>query len=125
MLPQGYIRLIYSILFVLLPLSFIAGMVLEDKFPIHVTSFLQIVGGTWLIASMYLFAFVLILDLIRVVDHFCHIFPEFITQNYQTVKLITGISALLLLTVVLIIGNIHYNRIKTINLTLHTTKPIA
>lgn len=125
MLPQGYIRLIYSILFALLPLSFIAGMVLEDKFPIHITSFLQIVGGTWLIASMYLFAFVLILDLIRVVDHFCHIFPEFITQNYQTVKLITGVSALLLLTVVLIIGNIHYNRIKTIHLTLHTTKPIA
>ncbi len=125
MLPQGSIRLIYSILFVLLPLSFIAGMVWEDKFPIKMTAALQTIGGTWLIASMYLFAFVLILDVIRLADHYFCILPDFIKQNYQTVKLVIGGSALLILAIVFIIGNIRFHKIETVNMTLHTAKHIA
>ena len=125
MLPQGSIRLIYSILFVLLPLSFIAGMVWEDKFPIKMMAALQTIGGTWLIASMYLFAFVLILDVIRLADHYFCILPDFIKQNYQTVKLVIGGSALLILAIVFIIGNIHFHKIETVNMTLHTAKHIA
>jgi len=102
-LPAGPgIRLTYAILYWLVALSYIGSRALENVSPPLLSGVLTWIGSFWVAALLYLFLAALVLDLLRVVNHFMPFFPAFVTENYARAKYATasvllGVIALALL----------------------------
>ena len=104
-----WLRVGVSILFWLALLSFMVGMFLGDFLPDKgILSIIPSVGYTWFIAAAYLIFFCLCIDFVRIINHFFHIYPQWITGHYQLTKLILAGSMSLMVIVFLFVGNYKY-----------------
>ncbi len=97
-------RVYYIIVFILIALSFIIGRTLENYWLNPVSRAFLWIGSFWLAAMLYFFIGVMVLDLVRLINHFIPIFPEFITDNYEQVKQYIAISFIVLVVISLTIG---------------------
>ena len=111
----------YTPLVVFLALSFIAGRFLERAWLSPVSSALVWIGSYWLAAMLYFLLAVLLLDLLRGAHALIPFFPEWITSQYERVKLLTAISIVGVVAVVLIVGSINacQPRTRALEMTLH------
>jgi len=121
-IPQGSsLHTFYLALFLLLALAFIGGRFLERAWLSPLSETLVWLGSFWLAAMLYLIFGILLLDILRLINHFLPIFPAFLTADYQQTK---GISALVLIGLVIIVLAIgHYNALvpvtRSLALTIH------
>ena len=98
------IRIIYSVLFLLIVASYIAGRIAE-RFKICAASEALIwIGSFWLAIMIYLFLTILIIDLARVLNRIFNFLPAFITYNYGKTKLIAAGGTLIISLIVTLIG---------------------
>jgi uncharacterized protein len=81
--------------------TFIIGQVLERGEPSIIARVITHIGSTWLSVFLYLFLFVLIVDIVRLVDHFIPFFPERIIKNCTNGQFLffTGLTFSLIITV--------------------------
>lgn len=93
----------YIIAYILISYSFIFGMILERTASSAFSEWVFRIGTFWLPYMLYLLMGVILIDFIRIANHFFHFLPP-ITQS---LKLIVGITSLSLVTVVVIIGHIN------------------
>lgn len=98
------IRVIYTTLFVFLTFGYILAFVFRKSLPLWFTNFVSVVGPTWMIAILYLFMAVVIIDLLRVANHWLHFFPSWITANYAKTKLVTFFSVIGVIGVIFLWG---------------------
>ena len=115
--PGSSLRLIYLVLFLVLALAFIGGRFLERAWLSPLSETLVWLGSFWLAAMLYFILGILILDLLRLLNHFVPIFPVFITADYQRAKGIAALTLIGLVAVVLVIGHV--------NALFPVTKPLA
>jgi len=113
-------RKYYLVVFLLLSLSFIAGRFLERLWVSWVTNLIIWVGSFWLAAMLYFFIIIILLDLIRLLNHILPIIPSIILNNYVAARQITGYAAGALVLVLLIAGhlNARFPRIKRLDLSI-------
>jgi predicted MPP superfamily phosphohydrolase len=112
------LRAAYLVLFIALSLSYIFGRVLE-RFAICKTSDICIwTGSFWLGMMLYFFLAVLFLDIVRLANHFLHLFPASITANYEKAKLLTLIAVIAIVSATVLLGHINtlYPRIRTVDI---------
>lgn len=78
------------------------------------------IGSFWLAFMLYFFLFIVLLDLIRVFNHWFHFLPSFITLHYETAKLFTLGTAIFLAGGLIAGGYINalYPRVKTISISI-------
>lgn len=88
---ESSLRTFYIFFFIFLASSYFIGRILEKYTLSIVSEFFMWVGAFWLAIMVYLFLSVLLLDLLRLTDHFTGIFPDYIKDNYSFVKQITAI----------------------------------
>jgi hypothetical protein len=114
-------RVYYVIVFILIALSFIIGRTLENYWLNPVSKAFLWIGSFWLAAMLYFFIGVLVLDLVRLINHFIPIFPKFITDNYEQVKQYIAISFIILVVISLTIGHLNAiaPQVQKINLKIH------
>lgn len=114
-------RVYYIIGFILIALSFFIGRTLENYWLNPVSKTFVWIGSFWLAAMLYLFIGILLMDLVRLVNHFIPIFPKFITDNYEQVKQYIAISFIILVVISLIIGHLNAiaPQVQKINLKIH------
>lgn len=93
----------YIIAYIFISYSFIIGMILERTASSAFSEWVFRIGTFWLPFMLYLLMGVILIDLVRIANHFFHFLPP-ITQS---LKLIVGITSLSLVTVVVIIGHIN------------------
>src|SRR5512133_3527475 len=105
--PVSGIRTAYVALFLLLALSFIGGRFLERAWLSPLSEFLVWLGSFWLAAMLYFILGILLLDILRLINHFLPFFPSSITSDYQRAKEVAGIVLGVLVVVVLAVG--HFN----------------
>lgn len=87
---NGYqwIKPYYIIVFVFLAFSYVAARLLQSYNFNSISDALLLIGSFWLAALLYLFLISLLLDFLRIVNHFVTIFPAFVNFNYEKTKLI-------------------------------------
>ena len=120
----GWLRLVFSVLFWGMLLSFIITMFINNSLPAGLLSVLSALGFTWIILIVYFVLLCFCLDIIRGVNHFFDIYPQWIKDNYQLTKLILSLSALLIVGIILAIGNYRYNRPDTVRLDITVDKTL-
>lgn len=102
-IPAGSsLRPWFVIIFLVLAVSYIAGRFLERVWLGPVSDTLLWVGSFWLGAMTYFFLLVVLIDLLRFINHFIPFLPAFIRQNYAHYKMVLlGVSILLVGLIVL------------------------
>lgn len=121
--PHGAGRIVFSVVFILLSVTFFGAMFLEDKMPVKLTSVLQHAGSTWLFSFIYLVPIVLLLDLIRLINKYSGFLPDFFTTN-PNARLYVFLSVIGVIVILFIYGIIHYNNPAVEKLEAKTTKNV-
>lgn len=108
-----------AISYVILASFFIGGMFLEKLYPSLLSEWIYKIGTAYLPFLLYFLLVLLSIDLIRILNHFFHFLPLF-SQHQKT---LFGISAIVLVCVIVCIGHINakHIRITRIPLTIHKT----
>ncbi|UCE65564.1 MAG: metallophosphoesterase [Candidatus Zixiibacteriota bacterium] len=120
-IPAGSsLRAYYLPLFLFVSLSYIAGRILENIWLSELSDILVWIGSFWLAAMLYFFLIILLLDIVRLINHFIPIYPEFIRLNYIKVKGIAGLVSVV--TVFAVVPGGYINalnpKISRLNLTI-------
>ena len=113
-------RLYYAIGFFIVASSFIGGRLLENVWLSAVSDVLVWMGAFWIAAMLYFFLSLLLLDLLRLVNHWVPFFPSVVTAHPSTAN---GVAALVITgSILLLLAAGHVNaripRVRTLHLTI-------
>lgn len=97
----------YLIVLVFFVISFILGRFLENTSIPYLPQILTWAGSFWMAFMLYFFISLLLIDELRLLNHFIHFFPAFITNNTEAAKKITG--AVVVAIAVLFVAGGHIN----------------
>jgi len=111
-IPDNYKNLSIVVL-VFLILSYIFGRILENYWVSYLSDFLIWCGSFWIAIMFYSFLFLITIDLIRIINHFLHFLPSFITENPVKVKKFLSVSISILIFILIMGG---YFTSKIINI---------
>lgn len=104
-------------LFVLWFLAFVAGIGFSERFSLRTATVLYEAGSPWLIAFLYLFLLFVVADIASL----CHLIPKTLMRDSAA-----GFAfAAALVTLLLVVGNVHYKHKYREELTIETEKPLA
>ena len=90
---------LYTILFILISLAFIAGKILERKFSSIAADILNIIGGFWLSFMFYSVIIIIAADLLRAVFALTNIISPDIIPGFRQVSYLLSFSVALLLVI--------------------------
>jgi len=120
-LPAGSaLRPWYTVVFWLLAVSFIAGRFIERIAISWLSTAVVWVGSFWLAAMAYLYLAVLVIDLLRLVNHFVPLFPDSITRNVEQAKQITALIVVGVVSLAIALGHLNARspRIRMLDFTI-------
>ena len=111
------VRWVYLALMTISFMSFFAGFFLNEFLPPTLGKFISFIGYSFLILSIYLFFSFLIIDIIRVFNHFFHFIPH--VEKFRTWS---GIFIFGAIIGVMIIGNVRFNNPKVVNIDIRSSR---
>jgi predicted MPP superfamily phosphohydrolase len=88
---QDNIKLVYSITFILLAATFIAGKFLERNHSSVFADVLNIIGGFWMAFMLYSFLFLLLSDIILLLNKLLHFIPSGNTILFKKWAFLTSV----------------------------------
>ncbi len=111
---------IYIVLFLFLSFSFLIAKIFEKRLPNILYNFLIETGSYWFVVMLYSFIIIVFLDVVRILNSFLNFLPVSIYNNYNEVKLIIGAVTVLIILLIILLGylNTENIRTKTLNLSL-------
>ena len=116
--PQhSRLRTIYLVCFLFLALSYIIGRLLEKIWLSTISDIFVWIGSFWLAAFFYFFLIVLVLDFLRLINHWL-LFFQLISENYVRLKQITALVSIGIVFLTILFGYVNacFPRIRTLNL---------
>ena len=103
-LPASAIcKILYIVLFVILFSSLILSMLGRHTLPFGAQKILYTIGTSWLAWMLYLTIFLLLTDIVHLLNHFFHFLPDSIGNNsklFHQIQVIGGITIVLALTTI-------------------------
>jgi predicted MPP superfamily phosphohydrolase len=111
----------YLIVLVFFILSFILGRFLENTSIPYLPQILTWAGSFWMAFMLYFFISLLLIDELRLLNHFIHFFPSFITNNTEAAKKITG-AVVVGIAVLFVTGghiNMYFPAVKKLDLSIN------
>jgi predicted MPP superfamily phosphohydrolase len=121
---QSVLRKWYLIIFLFVASSFIIGRILENIWMSIPCDVLIWIGSFWFAYILYLFLAVIVIDIIRSVNHFVPFYPSFITKNYQHTKQMLLLIVIIISSAVIIAGYINAQHIRVKKLVLPIRKSL-
>ncbi len=107
-IPEGSsLRNAYILVFWTVAFSFISGRLLQNVLPSIIADCLIWMGSFWIGAMIYFLIAVVLLDLLRLVNHLLPFFPSVITRNYAQAKYFTSAGVIGLVGLILLGGHIN------------------
>lgn len=107
---------------VLEELLFFTGYFFHSSLNTNFFGIVQVVCGTWFIASIYFGGFLLGIDSLRLINHYFPFYPRWVTKHYERVKQSLFFFLLLLVSVFLCCGYYNYLHPKVNHQTIHIAK---
>lgn len=123
-IPSGTCwRTWYTIGFWIIVSTFVAARIMERACPCALTGVITWIGSFWLALMLYFILSLLIIDLLRIINHFTPFFPSWIYTDYSRTKLVLMLVITILVTLVVSAGYINARnpRIKSLSLTIDKT----
>ena len=119
--PGSPYRTALIIIFAFIVLSYFAGRIIERYSVTVFTDTLIWIGSFWIAFMFYLLISFLVIDLLRLINHFSGFFPGFITSNIEKTKQITAIVVLSVVTLTVVLGHINtkFPAIRKLDLTIN------
>ncbi len=102
-----HLKFVYLIVFLFISLSYIISKFLTDRLPSFLYDTLQWIGSFWFAFMLYFVLSLVLLDILRLLNHFFSIFPSSVVDNYDIWKLGTFITVIVLASVVVAAGYIN------------------
>ncbi|MFV0392620.1 MAG: metallophosphoesterase [Paludibacteraceae bacterium] len=99
--------------------SFFVGMFLDRFLPHAVAKPESFLGYSFLIFSAYLFFAFLLVDVVRIANHFFHFTP-----NFEKLRFWASLIVVSLVTIMMIIGHIKFNHPQVVHLNIESSKPL-
>ena len=112
--PQ--LKILYLILFLILSLSFIVSKILTERLPSFLYDTLQWIGSFWFAFMLYFVLSIVLLDLLRLLNHFFSFFPAAVINNYGMWKFGALIVVVLLSSIIVAAGYINTRILNVQNL---------
>ncbi len=103
-------------------LLYTSAYFLYKTMPDEILYFIQMVCGSWFIASLYLFMMITFLDLLRLIDHYFPFFPSFVRNNKTKVRYTSFVICILLIPIILSIGYYSFSHPVVENIEIHIPK---
>jgi predicted MPP superfamily phosphohydrolase len=100
----GIFLFLFKVFLLALILAFPVGHLMDRFCRCQASSFLTVVGSVWLGAMLYFFLTLVFIDLLRVINHYFMIFPQFIDRNPVTTGRFLFVCVFLLVSVTLALG---------------------
>jgi predicted MPP superfamily phosphohydrolase len=116
------IHTFYSVIFVFSALSIFVAISAGRFLPAWVGFVFEEVGGYWMILFVYMIAFTLFGDILRITNHFFHIFPDSISTHMPMARLIYFFGVLLALIFISLIGFYRFSHPRVKELNIHTSR---
>jgi uncharacterized protein len=107
-----FLKPFYIIIFLLAASGYIIAKIAGSKIPDIIYDILLWSGSFWFAFMLYLFLFILLIDLTRLLNYFFSIYPTFITANYPMTKFVTFILVVTISVIIIIAGFINTRNIK-------------
>lgn len=113
-----FLKPFYVVIFVLAAYSYIITKIFYKYLHPVVQDVLTWIGSFWFAFFVYFILSVVLIDIIRFAGFQFHLFPEFITRNYQVVKVITMATVIVLVSIIVVKGYINTRciNIKTLEI---------
>jgi predicted MPP superfamily phosphohydrolase len=119
------LRPYYIAVFVVVALSYLTGQVLERNAPSILSDVLVWTGAFWFAMMVYFLIALGLLDIIRLVNHFVPIYPEFIRQNYATARTVFALMLVGGVTIAIFFGYLNAINPRVKHLAFKIDKPLA
>lgn len=117
--PAGNARVYYLIISISLFVSMIGSMIFGNYLPATLAKYLSFAGLSYFIVMIYLMFSFLLVDIVRLTNHFVHFAPAgLITFRYWAM-----LFSLLVIGTVMAVGNYKFNHPATVQLDLEINKP--
>lgn len=106
-------------MFLLSASSYILAKVFNEKLVGGLYDFLLWIGSLWFAFMLYFFLWILLIDLIRLANHYFLFFPIYVKENYMLIKLITFAVVLISTGAIVLAGylNTRIIDVRTLNIT--------
>jgi len=101
------VKISYTVIFLFAALSFMVGMFFPRLLNIGIPYFISWIGLLWFALVLYLFMGTLLVDIVRLLNHFFNFLPSILHTHYNTVKLITASSIFVISSLILLCGYIN------------------
>lgn len=104
------LQLVFTLIFLLCVISFPLAMGLGNRLPFSLTAVLENIGAWWVILLMYFIMAAVFADLLRLVNHWFPIWPEWVRSNYDLFKFYAFSAVMGILLIISVIGYIRFDR---------------
>lgn len=113
------LKFVYTVMFLLSASSYILAKVFNEKLVGGLYDFLLWIGSLWFAFMLYFFLWILLIDLIRLANHYFLFFPIYVKENYMLIKLITFAVVLISTGAIVLAGylNTRIIDVRTLNIT--------
>lgn len=101
------LRIYYLVIFLFLSISYIAGRALERNSISPLSSSLIWIGSFWLGMMVYFLFGVILLDILRLINHFTGLFPAILVRDWTKTKFITAIALTAIVIITVVAGRIN------------------
>lgn len=119
------LRIIYTIIFIVAALSYILARIFDKYLPVTIYDTLTWIGSFWFAYMLYLIIFILLLDELRLANHFFNFFPSLIRENYMLVKQAAFAVVFLAATIIIFAGYINTRIINITNVDINIPKRMS
>ncbi|MBI1933987.1 MAG: hypothetical protein HYS24_15750 [Ignavibacteriales bacterium] len=115
-----FLKPFYIIIFLLFSFSYIFIKIFSEKIPPFLHDSLLWIGSFWFAFLLYFVLILLLIDLVRLIDHFVPFLPASLSSPNNLTKLFLGLGSTILVLLICTAGFINRAniRIKTLELTL-------
>ncbi len=100
----------YAALYLFAASSLFFAIFLGNRMPLWLGRVFDLVGGYWMILFIFMLSAALLADLLRIINHYYLIFPDWVLLNYAKAKLLYLMSLFVILVLISVIGYIRFSR---------------
>jgi predicted MPP superfamily phosphohydrolase len=98
------IHVTYSLLFLFVSSSVFIAIFAGNRLPLWFSRVLEMTGGYWIMLFIFILLFTIFGDILRMLNHFFGIYPDWISTHYARAKLLYAAGVVLVLVIISIIG---------------------
>jgi predicted MPP superfamily phosphohydrolase len=109
---EGFFFLLFKMFLLALILSFPISRLMDRFCRCEFSNFLTVVGSFWLGAMLYSVLTLVFIDLLRVINHYFNVFPQFVDSNPVTAGRVLFVCGFLLVSVTMVFGFFSARNVK-------------